>query len=188
MPPIIARRRTQVILPLAAGLAILGGYGVHALRSRVEPILNLRFLRYRGYATSSAMMFLSGVTLFGALFLLPLYYQQGRSASALQAGLLLAPQGVGVAIGALATSRSAGRSEPRSWPSSSSRRCMPPRGPTDLPRIRRDVCLGPRADRPLLRARTLAARPHAAGPADATRIEIVEAPSGCASAAGRPAS
>jgi len=95
----------QVIVPLAASLAILAGYGVHALHSRVEPILNLRFLRYRGYATSSAMMFLSGVTLFGALFLLPLYYQQGRGTSALEAGLLLAPQGVGVAIGALAAGR-----------------------------------------------------------------------------------
>jgi EmrB/QacA subfamily drug resistance transporter len=92
---------TQVTASLAAGLAILAGYCVHALRSRAEPILNLRLLRSRGYATSSAMMFLSGVTLFGGLFLLPLYYQQARGASALQAGLLLAPQGVGVAIGAL---------------------------------------------------------------------------------------
>jgi EmrB/QacA subfamily drug resistance transporter len=95
----------KVIAPLAAGLAILAGYCVHALRSRVEPILNLRLLRLRGYATSSTMMFLSGITLFGALFLLPLYYQQARGASALQAGLLLAPQGVGVAIGALGAGR-----------------------------------------------------------------------------------
>jgi EmrB/QacA subfamily drug resistance transporter len=96
---------TQVIAPLAAGLVILAGYGVHAPRSRTEPVLNLRFLRYRGYATSSAMMFLSGVTLFGALFLLPLYFQQARGASALQAGLLLAPQGLGVAIGAVGAGR-----------------------------------------------------------------------------------
>jgi EmrB/QacA subfamily drug resistance transporter len=95
----------RVIAPLAAGLAILAGYCVHALRSRVEPVLNLRLLRFRGYATSSTMMFLSGVTLFGALFLLPLYYQQARGASALQAGLLLAPQGAGVAIGALGAGR-----------------------------------------------------------------------------------
>jgi EmrB/QacA subfamily drug resistance transporter len=95
----------KVIAPLAAGLAILAGYCVHALRSRVEPILNLRLLRFRGYATSSTMMFLSGVTLFGALFLLPLYYQQARGASALQAGLLLAPQGLGMAIGALGAGR-----------------------------------------------------------------------------------
>jgi EmrB/QacA subfamily drug resistance transporter len=96
---------TTVTLPLAAGVAILLGYGVHAMRSRVEPVLDLRFLRFRGYATSSALMFLSGVTLFGALFLLPLYYQQVRGASALQAGLLLAPQGVGMAIGALGSGR-----------------------------------------------------------------------------------
>ena len=96
---------TKVIAPLAAGVAILAGYCVHALRSRVEPVLNLRFLRLRGYATSSAMMFLSGVMLIGGLFLLPLYYQQARGASALQAGLLLAPQGVGVAIGALGAGR-----------------------------------------------------------------------------------
>jgi EmrB/QacA subfamily drug resistance transporter len=95
----------KVTVPLAAGLAILLGYGVHAMRSRVEPVLNLRFLRFRGYATSSALMFLSGLTLFGALFLLPLYYQQVRGASALQAGLLLAPQGVGMAIGALGSGR-----------------------------------------------------------------------------------
>jgi EmrB/QacA subfamily drug resistance transporter len=97
--------QTKVIAPLAAGGAILAGYCAHALRSRVEPILSLRLLRFRGYATSSAMMFLSGITLFGALFLLPLYYQQARGASALQAGLLLAPQGVGVAIGALGAGR-----------------------------------------------------------------------------------
>jgi EmrB/QacA subfamily drug resistance transporter len=96
---------TKVIAPLAVGLAVLAGYCVHSMRSRVEPVLNLRFLRFRGYATSSALMFLSGVTLFGALFLLPLYYQQVRGASALQAGLLLAPQGIGMAFGALASGR-----------------------------------------------------------------------------------
>jgi EmrB/QacA subfamily drug resistance transporter len=94
-----------VIAALVAALTILGGYCVHALRSRVEPIVNLRFLRLRGYATSSALMFLSGVMLIGGLFLLPLYYQEARGASALQAGLLLAPQGVGVAIGALGAAR-----------------------------------------------------------------------------------
>jgi len=34
----------------------------------------------------------------GALFLLPLYYQQLRGASALGAGLLLAPQGIGALL------------------------------------------------------------------------------------------
>jgi EmrB/QacA subfamily drug resistance transporter len=93
------------IAPLTAGVALLMAYCVHALRSRVDPPLNLRYLRVRGYATSSALMFASGITLFGALFLLPLYYQQVRGASALEAGLLLAPQGLGVAVGTIVGGR-----------------------------------------------------------------------------------
>ena len=97
--------RAEAIAPLVAGVVLLAAYCVHALRSRVDPPLNLRYLRVRGYATSSALMFASGITLFGALFLLPLYYQQVRGASALEAGLLLAPQGVGVAVGTIVGGR-----------------------------------------------------------------------------------
>jgi MFS family permease len=43
-------------------------------------------------------MFISGLSMYGALFLLPLYYQQVRGASALAAGLLLAPQGIGALL------------------------------------------------------------------------------------------
>jgi hypothetical protein len=44
---------------------------------------------------SSAMLFLSGASLYGAMLLLPLYFQQSRGVSVLTAGLLLVPQGVG---------------------------------------------------------------------------------------------
>ena len=97
--------RAEAVVPLIAGVVLLIGYCVHALQSRTDPPLNLRYLRARGYATSSALMFASGITLFGALFLLPLYYQQVRGASALEAGLLLAPQGVGMAIGTIVGGR-----------------------------------------------------------------------------------
>ena len=96
---------SQVIAPLLAGVVLLTGYGVHALNTRVEPPLDLRHLRARAYSASSALMFTSGVTLFGALFLLPLYYQQARGASAFEAGLLLAPQGAGVAVGSILAGR-----------------------------------------------------------------------------------
>ena len=43
-------------------------------------------------------MFIFGVSLFGAMLILPLYYQVARDESALSAGLLLAPQGVGAAM------------------------------------------------------------------------------------------
>jgi MFS family permease len=43
-------------------------------------------------------MFISGLSMYGALLLLPLYYQQVRGASALGAGLLMAPQGIGALL------------------------------------------------------------------------------------------
>lgn len=95
----------KVIAVLAAGVALLGAFSVHALTTRVTPILDLRLLRRRGFATSSAVMFASGISLFGALFLLPLYYQQARGASPLEAGLLLAPQGFGTMAAMLVAGR-----------------------------------------------------------------------------------
>ena len=43
-------------------------------------------------------MFFLGAALFGALILLPLYYQQLRHESVIDTGLLLGPQGIGMAL------------------------------------------------------------------------------------------
>jgi MFS family permease len=54
--------------------------------------------RSRGFrAAAIATVFLGGA-LFGTLLVLPLYYQVARGQSALHAGLLLAPQGLGAAL------------------------------------------------------------------------------------------
>jgi EmrB/QacA subfamily drug resistance transporter len=88
----------SVVVPLAIGLALLVAFVVHALRTRIEPIIDLRLLRARSFTASSGLMFIAGLSIFGALLLLPLYYQQARGQNALHAGLLLAPQGVGMMI------------------------------------------------------------------------------------------
>ena len=88
----------QVIVPLAIGTALLAAFAVHALRTRIEPLIDLRLFRSRSFTASAGLMFLAGLSLFGALLLLPLYYQQVRGQSALDAGLLLAPQGLGMMI------------------------------------------------------------------------------------------
>ena len=59
------------------------------------PLIDLRLFRIRSFAASSALLFLSGLSMFGAMLLLPLYYQEVRGASVVAAGLLLAPQGLG---------------------------------------------------------------------------------------------
>ena len=89
---------TTVVAPLATGVALLGVFALHALRTRRPPLVNLRLFKVRSFSASIASMFLSGFGVYGALLLLPLYYQQVRGQSALYAGLLLAPQGVGMLL------------------------------------------------------------------------------------------
>ena len=87
-----------MIVPLAIGAVLLVAFAVHALRTRVEPIIDLRLFRSRSFAASAGLMFMFGLSIFGAMLLLPLYYQQARGQSALDAGLALAPQGLGMMV------------------------------------------------------------------------------------------
>lgn len=79
-----------------AGAALVAGYALHALRRGARAAIDLRLFRHRPFAVATGLIFLSGGSLFGLLFLLPLYYQQVRGSDPFQAGLLLAPQGVGM--------------------------------------------------------------------------------------------
>ncbi|MEV5599615.1 MDR family MFS transporter [Streptomyces sp. NPDC052496] len=87
----------QVLVPLAGGLALIGGFTAWAL-PRPGALVNLRLLRHRAPASSAALSFLGGIALYGAMMLLPLYWQQVRGEDALGAGLLLIPQGVGALL------------------------------------------------------------------------------------------
>jgi EmrB/QacA subfamily drug resistance transporter len=83
-----------VITPLALGVVLLVAFVTHALRAS-EPVVDLRLFRVRSFAASSTLLFLSGLSMFGAMLLLPLYYQRVRGQGVVAAGLLMAPQGLG---------------------------------------------------------------------------------------------
>jgi EmrB/QacA subfamily drug resistance transporter len=86
------------LLPVLTGLALVAGFVRHAWCSD-SPLVDVRLFRGRGFSAAGATVFLVGGALFGALLLLPLYYQVARGESPLDAGLLMAPQGVGAALG-----------------------------------------------------------------------------------------
>jgi EmrB/QacA subfamily drug resistance transporter len=86
---------TGVLVPLAAGLALTAAFVIHAVRRRQRPLINLAVLRVRSYAASVGVLFLAGLSVYGPLLLLALYYQEVQGKSALVTGLLLAPQGIG---------------------------------------------------------------------------------------------
>jgi EmrB/QacA subfamily drug resistance transporter len=83
--------------PILAGLALVALFAWHSLRV-ARPLIDLRLFRSRGFRAAATVTFLLGAALFGTLLVLPLYYQVDRGESALSAGLLLAPQGLGAAL------------------------------------------------------------------------------------------
>jgi EmrB/QacA subfamily drug resistance transporter len=88
---------SAVIVSAVLGIGLIVGFVVHALRAE-KPLLDMRLFKDRTFAIANLCIFVIGATLFGSMFLLPLYYQIGRGLSAWQAGLLMAPQGIGAAI------------------------------------------------------------------------------------------
>jgi EmrB/QacA subfamily drug resistance transporter len=88
---------TSAWLPLLAGAFLTAAFCVHALRAR-NPLIDMRLFADRSFSAAAATTFLIGAALFGALLVLPLFFQVASGHSPLEAGLLLAPQGLGVAV------------------------------------------------------------------------------------------
>ncbi|HEY0259129.1 MAG TPA: MDR family MFS transporter [Lacisediminihabitans sp.] len=85
-----------VLVPLVAGIVLLVAFVLWASRSGArQPIVDIRLLRLRSLGSASTVLFTAGATMYAAMFLLPLYFQQLRGDSVLDAGLLLIPQGIG---------------------------------------------------------------------------------------------
>ncbi len=82
----------------AVGAALFVLFVGHALARGRGALIDLSLFGRRGFAAAAATNFLLPVALFGALILLPLYYQVVRQQSPLDVGLLLIPQGVGAAV------------------------------------------------------------------------------------------
>jgi MFS family permease len=88
----------KALVPMIAGLVLVAGFIANAMRHADWALIDLRLWRNTVMRASSAATFLLPAAMFGAMLMLPLYYQVVRGESALHAGLLLAPQGLGAAL------------------------------------------------------------------------------------------
>jgi EmrB/QacA subfamily drug resistance transporter len=88
---------TKAWLPMLVGAAMIGAFIVHAAR-HAWPLIDVKLFKNRTMSAASLTTGAFALAMFGAMFLVPLYYQVVREKSALDAGLLLAPQGVGAAL------------------------------------------------------------------------------------------
>jgi EmrB/QacA subfamily drug resistance transporter len=87
----------KVLIPFLLGVALVTAFVLRALRIP-NPLLNVRLYANRAFAAASLTTFCLGAALFGAMILMPLYFQTVRGEDAVHTGLLLIPQGVGAAI------------------------------------------------------------------------------------------
>jgi EmrB/QacA subfamily drug resistance transporter len=88
---------TEVWAPAGAGALLVIAFVWHALRTP-HALIDLKLFKDRGYSVATATLVLFTISFFGAGLLFPLYFQQVRGEGALQAGLLIAPQGIGAMI------------------------------------------------------------------------------------------
>jgi EmrB/QacA subfamily drug resistance transporter len=94
---------------LAAGVALVAAFVLHARGLGRDALLDLGLLADRGFRACATMAASFGALMFGMLFLLPLYWEAVRGRTPLEAGLLMVPQGIGSLISLLVVGRLADR-------------------------------------------------------------------------------
>lgn len=101
----------QVLVPALVGLVLIVGFVLHALRTR-HPLIQLTLFRNRDLSVAVITMTLFAIAFMGSMLLIPGYFLQVREQTTLNAGLLLAQQG----IGAMCTMPLAGRLTDKTGP------------------------------------------------------------------------
>jgi EmrB/QacA subfamily drug resistance transporter len=86
-----------VVWPTLAGLVLAAIFCWHALRVE-RPLLDVRLYANRVFGAASLTTFGLGAALFGAMILVPYYYQEVRHESVIATGLLTGPQGLGMLL------------------------------------------------------------------------------------------
>ncbi|MBV8931012.1 MAG: DHA2 family efflux MFS transporter permease subunit [Kutzneria sp.] len=88
---------TEVWLPVMLGLALTTGFVLRAVRVP-NPLVDLSLFRGRTFSVAMVTNAIFSVSFFGAMLLLPSYFLLVRGESAMWAGLLLIPQGLGALL------------------------------------------------------------------------------------------
>ena len=113
----LGQQRDWFSSPFITALVVTSGVGLLAFLVREwtakEPVIDLRVFKLRSYATGVFLMTTLGFVLYGSLVLLPIMLQTLLGYPSLQAGIAMAPRGLGSLIGMPAVGLIVGRTDPR---------------------------------------------------------------------------
>ena len=90
--------RVDAWLPVCLGVLLMVAFVRRSVARPTGALIDLSLLSRRSVAASTAVLFLSGASLYGSMLLLPLFFQSVHGTDALTAALLLIPQGVGALL------------------------------------------------------------------------------------------
>ncbi|OBA86282.1 MFS transporter [Mycobacteriaceae bacterium 1482268.1] len=102
----------HVWIPTTIGVVLVAGFVAHALRRAAHPLIDLRLFKDRVMAIANAAMLVFAAAFFGAILLLPSYFQQVFHQTPFQSAVHIVPQG----LGAMLTMPIAGRLMDRQGP------------------------------------------------------------------------
>lgn len=86
-----------VLWSITVGVGLLVAFVAQQLRAK-NPLMDIRLYNKPLYSAASLTNFCLGASVFGAIILMPLYFQIVRRENAVSTGLLGIPQGLGVAV------------------------------------------------------------------------------------------
>lgn len=88
----------STLVSLVCGILLLGIFIWHELRQKY-PLLELRVFRSGAFVHGISVAWLNQIALFGSILLFPLYLQQAKGLSPLEAGLYVIPQAILSTVG-----------------------------------------------------------------------------------------
>ena len=113
--PVVGHREgfdsANALALLGGGLAIALAFVLWELRTRA-PLLPIGLFRHRPFAGASIVAFAYGIGLFGSTYLVPVFVQDIAHYDAAQAGYLLVPPGIALALAISAGGRLTDRIDP----------------------------------------------------------------------------
>ncbi|MFC6323903.1 DHA2 family efflux MFS transporter permease subunit [Companilactobacillus baiquanensis] len=88
----------NVLGPIILGIVLLISYVIYAKIFPKKALVSLKLFKFPSFTASSILLLLSGLTVNGAMFILPLYLQNIRGLTVIMSGIYLISQGLGLLI------------------------------------------------------------------------------------------
>jgi EmrB/QacA subfamily drug resistance transporter len=104
---------SPAVIGLVVAFVVLGGAFLAAERKSIQPMIDLALFRIRPFSAGLVSVVVAFAGLFTATFLLPFLLQQGRGFSPIEAGMLLTPVPISMALVAPFSGAASDRFGPR---------------------------------------------------------------------------